>query len=138
MRKLVAAAVLLGALVAPSAQAVRLPKPSLPPGWSHAQVNVVIRRVPHTLTYDRGRVAAVTPTSVTIREKDGSMWTIPVDASTIIRVAGKPATIDQVRRLEQATTVRVDGGPAATLTVTIPPGVAAQIARQGASGATTG
>ncbi len=134
MRKLFTVAILLGALVVPFAQAVRLPKQGLPPGWSHAEVNVVIRRVPHTLSYDRGRVVSTTSSSVTIRERDGSLWTIPVASTTVIRIAGRPATIDQVKRLEQATTVRIDGGPAATLTVQIPAGLAKAIARQGAAG----
>jgi len=138
VRTLLATAVAAAALIAPTAQAVRLPRPSLPPGWSHAQVNIVIKRVPHTLTYDRGRVVAVTPTSVTVRERDGSLWTVPVTSSTVIKIDGQPSTIDQVRRLETATTVRIDGGPAATLTVQIPPGLAAIIARQANKGATTG
>jgi hypothetical protein len=136
VRYLITALVVFAALLVPSAQAVRLPKPVLPPGWSHAEVNVVIRRVPHTLTYDRGRVAAVSATSVTLRERDGSLWTIPVTTSTIVRIAGQPSAITQVRRLETATTVRVDGGPAATVTVQIPPGLAAVIARQANKGTT--
>ena len=32
---------------------------SLPPGWSHVQVNVVIKHQAHTVSYDRGRVQAV-------------------------------------------------------------------------------
>ena len=32
---------------------------SLPPGWSHVQVNVVIGHQPHTVAYDRGRVQSV-------------------------------------------------------------------------------
>lgn len=136
MRYLISSAFVLGALLVPSAQAIRLPKPSLPPGWSHAEVNVVIRRVPHTLTYDRGRVAAVGPSSLTLRERDGSLWTIPVTSSTVVRIAGQPASIADVRRLEQATSVRVDGGPAAAVTVQVPPGLAAAIARQANKGTT--
>jgi hypothetical protein len=138
VRTLLVAALASAALLAPSAQAIRLPRPSLPPGWSHAEVNVVIKRVPHTLTYDRGRVAAVTPSSVTLRERDGSLWTIPVTATTIVKIDGQPSSIAQVRRLETASTVRIDGGAAAALTVQIPPGLAAAIARQARKGATTG
>ncbi len=115
-----------------------MPRPSLPPGWSHAEVNVVIKKVPHTLTYDRGRVAAVTASSVTLRERDGSLWTIPVTAATVVRIAGQPSSLAQVRRFETATAVRIDGGPAATLTVQIPPGLAAIAARLARKGATTG
>lgn len=110
--------------VAAGAQAA----PGLPPGWSHAQINVTINGAPHTLVYDRGRIIAVGPSSVTLRERDGSVWTIDVSASTQITIDGQPGSLPQVRRLETATTMSIDGGPATKLTVQIPPGVAAAIA----------
>jgi hypothetical protein len=109
------------------------PTAGLPPGWSHATVNVVIRRQVHTLVYDRGRVIAVTPTSLTLRESDGTMPTIAVAPNAKIVIAGRPATLAQVRRLEIATTMSIDGAPATTVRVRIPPAVAAALAR--ASGA---
>jgi hypothetical protein len=123
VRILVATAV--SALVlASTASAIKLPpSPDLPAGWSHASVNIIIRRVPHTLTYDRGRVVAVNATSLTLREPDGSVVTIGIDGNTIVRIQGQRSSIDQVRRLEQATTVTVDGGAAALVTVRIPPGL---------------
>lgn len=102
--------------------------PSLPPGWSHAEINVTINGAPHTLIYDRGRIIAVSAASITLRERDGSVWVIGVSSSTQITIDGQPATISQVRRLENATTLRVDGGDATTVTVTIPPALAAAIA----------
>jgi hypothetical protein len=113
---------LAASVLAGGAGAIRLPPPpNLPAGWSHATVNVVIRRVPHTFTYDHGRVAAVSSTSLTLREPDGSIVTIAVDSNTRVKIGGRPATIDQVRRLEMATTVTVDGGAAALVQVRIPP-----------------
>jgi hypothetical protein len=133
----VAALVAVGALLAgSSAQAIRLPKPNLPPGWSHAEVNVVIRHVPHTLTYDRGRVTAVSTSSLTVRERDGSLVTVPVSAATIVKISGRRSSISQVGKLETATTVRVDGGPAALVTVQVPPRVAARLARLARRGST--
>jgi hypothetical protein len=115
-----AASVLTG-----GAAAIRLPPPpNLPAGWSHATVNVVVRRVPHTFTYDHGRVVAVSSTSLTLREPDGSSVTIAVDSNTRVKIEGRPATIDQVRRLEMATTVTVDGGAAALVQVRIPAALA--------------
>ena len=35
------------------------PLAGLPAGWSHATVNVLIKRQPHTLIYDRGRVVGL-------------------------------------------------------------------------------
>jgi hypothetical protein len=116
-----AVSILVAATLAGGASALKLPPPpSLPAGWSHASINVVVRHVPHTFTYDHGRVAAVSPTSLTLREPDGSIVTIGIDASTIVRIAGRQATIDQVRRLETATTVTVDGGPAALVKIQAP------------------
>ena len=101
-----------------STNPLRLPSPpNLPAGWSHASVNVVVRGVPHTFTYDHGRVASVGPTSLTLREPDGSVVTIAIDSSTVVRIAGRPASVAQVRRLDMATTVTVDGGPAALVKV---------------------
>jgi len=118
---LVAAASVLawGALTA-SANAIKLPPPpNLPAGWSHATVNVVIQRVPHTFTYDHGRVVAVSPTQLTLREPDESVVTIGLDSSTVVRIAGRLASADQIRRLETATTVTVDGGNAALVKIPI-------------------
>ncbi len=120
----------LAALVLASG-AGALPAPNLPPGWSHAVINVVIKRQPHTLTYDRGTVQAVTPTSLSLRERDGTVVNVAVSPATKVTIAGKPATIAQVRRFEVATTVSIDGGPAATVKVRIPAGLGALVGRAG-------
>jgi hypothetical protein len=129
---LIAALALAAALAsAASAQAVRLAGvPNLPPGWSHAEINVVIRRQPHTLIYDRGRVQSVTGSSLTLRERDGNAVTVAVGSSTKVVIAGRPATLAQIRPREVATTVSLDGGPAMSVFVRIPPAVAAALARQ--------
>jgi hypothetical protein len=136
MRKLVIPCVAAAALVlAAAVSAAQIPRtPRLPAGWSHAAINVVIRRQPHTLTYDRGRVQTVTASSLTIREQDGSVWTIDVAPNANITIDGRPASLSQVRRLEIAVTVEVDGGAAVSVKVTIPPALAAQIARQSRRG----
>jgi len=140
-RILISGIVSVGALaLVGAAGAIKIPRPSLPAGWSHAEINVVIKHQPHTLIYDRGRVVAVTASSLVLRERDGSVVTIAVSAASQIRIAGQPGVLSQIRRLEIATTVGVDGGPAALVTVQIPPRVAAAIARQqaraGAAGST--
>ena len=130
MRKLTAVGLplVLATMLAGTADGMRLPPPpTLPAGWSHAQINVVVRRVPHTLTYDHGRITAVSPTSLTLREPDGSVVTIALDSSTRVLIDGSTGSIAQVRRLEIATTVSVDGGPAARVNVRIPPGLAAML-----------
>jgi hypothetical protein len=86
-----------------------------PAGWSHAEINVTQNGVSHTLIYDRGRVQSVSSTAVVLKELDGSVVSVPVSATTDVRVNGSPATLAQVRRRYQATTLRVDGGAATQL-----------------------
>jgi hypothetical protein len=122
---LIPALLIVGALAA-GASATNLPGVgTLPPGWSHVSVNVVIKRQAHTLTYDRGRVVSVSPTALVLREADGTMWTIAVTPATQVKIQGRPASIAEIRRLEIATTVTEDGGPAIKVDVQIPPGLAA-------------
>jgi hypothetical protein len=104
--------------------------PRLPAGWTHISINVIIHKVPHTLVYDRGRVIAVTASSLTLRESDGSVWVINVSPTAELTIDGEPAALAQVRRLETATTLSIDGGPATKVTVRIPLGLAARIARE--------
>jgi hypothetical protein len=136
MRKLALIGVVVAALAAAgSAQAIKLSKlPPMPPGSWHATINVVINRQPHTLVYDRGQVTAVTPTSYTVKERDGSMVTINVAPTTKITIQGQPSSVSQMRPLEQATSVSIDGGPAARVTVKIPPAVAALWRREAGRG----
>lgn len=135
MRKAgIAVTVLFVALVLAASAAALGPRASLPPGWSHAEINVVIKGQPHTLTYDRGRITSVGPSSLTLRERDGSIVTINVSSATKITISGQPGSLAQVRPREQATSVSIDGGPAATLAIQIPPVVAAILARQSGQG----
>jgi hypothetical protein len=128
-----AAAATAAALAGPASAAGGLfgPVSGLPTGWSHAQINVVIRKQPHTLTYDRGRVVSVTSTQLTLRERDASMAQITLSPMTTITIDGRRATPAQIRPTETAVTVSVDGGPASAVRVTIPPRVAARLARRG-------
>src|ERR1700730_2790891 len=100
------------ALAAAGAAAAILRAPNLPAGWSHAEINVVVRHQPHTLTYDRGRVQLVTASSLTLKERDGTVWTINVAPTATITIDGSPAQLSQVRPRETATTVAVAGGRA--------------------------
>jgi hypothetical protein len=121
MRKLLvlaASSIAFGSAVLAAAAAIKVPPaPKLPAGWSRAQINVVIKRVPHTITYDHGRITTVSPTSLTLKEPDGSVVTIVVNTSTKVTIDGRPASIAQVKRSETATVASVDGGPAAQATV---------------------
>ena len=94
------------------------PFPHLAGAWSHAEINIKIKREPHTLILDRGRVAAVSPTSLTLREQDGSMVQIGLSSSTQVTVNGQPGQLSNIRRFANAVTQRIDGGPATQVRVT--------------------
>jgi hypothetical protein len=92
--------------------------PRIPGTWSHAEINVTIKKVPHTLIVDRGKVAEITTTQVTLREGAGVMVTIPLTGQTIVTLDGEPATVSHLRRRMTATTLRVDGGAAVRVRAT--------------------
>jgi hypothetical protein len=86
--------------------------PQIPGTWSHAEINVKIKKVPHTLIVDRGKIIEITTTQVTLREQDGSTRVIPVSDQTIVTIDGRRAAISDLRRRMTATTLQVDGGAA--------------------------
>jgi hypothetical protein len=86
--------------------------PRIPGTWSHAEINVTIKKVPHTLIVDRGKITEITTTQVTVREGAGVNQPIPLNAQTMVTLDGKPATISSLRRKMTVTTLRVDGGAA--------------------------
>ena len=72
----------------------------------------MIKKVPHTLIVDRGKITEITTTQLTLRERDGSTAVIPLSAQTIVMIDNARATIYNLRRRMTATTLRVDGGAA--------------------------
>ena len=86
--------------------------PRIPGTWSHAEINVTIRKVPHTLIVDRGRIVEITTTQLTLRESAGVTQVIPLTDQTLVTIDNAPATISDLRRRMTATTLRVDGGAA--------------------------
>ncbi len=102
----------------------------MPAGWTHAEINYSVARVPHTLILDRGLVAAVSSTSLTLREQDGSTVQIALSSTTQVTVDGQPGQLSDIRRFEIAITQRVDGGPATQVRVHVPPRLAGQTTRR--------
>jgi hypothetical protein len=88
------------------------PFPNLPGAWSHAEINVTIKGVPHTLIVDRGRIVQISVVQLTLLERDGSIVVVPLDDSTLVTVNGKPATVLDLHRRMLVQTLRIDGGPA--------------------------
>jgi hypothetical protein len=121
-------------LLAGGALAATSPIASLPPGWSHADINVGKGPRAHTLTFDRGRVIVVGPSSLTLREPDGTVMTIPVASNAVVHVNGQLGTFQQIVRGAFAMTMRIDGAPATQVRATIPP----RLLRPATSGSTSG
>jgi hypothetical protein len=86
--------------------------PQIPGTWSHAEINVKIKKVPHTLIVDRGKITEITTTQVTLREQDGSIVVVPLTGQTIVTIDNRHAAISDLRRRMTITTLRVDGGAA--------------------------
>jgi hypothetical protein len=99
----------------------------MPAGWTHAEINFSINRVPHTLVLDRGRVTAASSTSLTLLEQDGSSVDVALASTTQVNVDGRPGQLSDIRRGVTAVTQRIDGGAARSVKVHVPP----RLARRG-------
>jgi hypothetical protein len=78
-----------------------------------------------TVVYDRGKVTAVGPGTLTLKEPDGSMVMISVAAKATVRLNGRASPLSQIQPGDLATTMEIDGAPATQVDVTaaapIPP-----------------
>jgi hypothetical protein len=92
--------------------------PKIPGTWSHAEINVTIKKYPHTLIVDRGKITEITTTQLTVREGAGVTVPIPLNTQTIVTLDGRPATISSLRRKMTVTALRVDGGAAVRVRAT--------------------
>ena len=96
------------------------PFPQLGGTWSHAEINVSIKRQPHTLIIDRGLVVQSSPTELTLRESDGTTVVVPVGPKT--KFTGPHIRARMVRHgLYYAMTMRIDGGDAVRVRVSFRP-----------------
>ena len=76
---------------------------------------------PPAAAHDHARsrqIIQVSTTQLTLREPDGTQPVIPLTPQTLVVILGQPATILDLRRKEQAMTMRIDGGPAVRIRVT--------------------
>ena len=85
------------------------------PRFARSEVVVVAGGVPHAIRFDRGRVTAVSSSTVTLLERDGTFVTIPISPSAAVRVNGRPAALANVRRGSIALAVRDGDRPAESL-----------------------
>jgi hypothetical protein len=86
--------------------------PHIAGNWSHAELNVTIAGVPHTLILDRGKIRSVRATSLKLVRRDGTSETIQLASSTSITLDGTPAAAVELQRGMSVQTMRIDGGPA--------------------------
>lgn len=85
--------------------------------WSHVEINLKIRRVPHTVILDRGRIIQAAATSITLREL-GNPAVIPLSSQTLVVIDGLPATPSDLRRKMTVVAMRIDGGAAVRVRAT--------------------
>lgn len=69
----------------------------------------------HDTRIDRGKVRAVTATSVTLLEKDGTLVTVPVAPEAIIHVNARAVPLIRLRKGMTVTVFRTDDAPASTV-----------------------
>ncbi|HWJ32916.1 MAG TPA: hypothetical protein VNR59_11295 [Gaiellaceae bacterium] len=90
------------------------PFPQLSGNWTHVEMNVTIKRAAHTLILDRGRIVQISPSQLTVHERDGTTVVIPLSAQTIVTQgnADHSATFTTIRKGRNAMVMRIDGGAA--------------------------
>jgi hypothetical protein len=107
------AAMARGGPRAPARGGPRVPAfPSLPGQWSHAEINVTIKRVQHTLILDQGRIKKASGTEITLVEPDGTPAVIALSPQTIVQVKGRRRSVFVLRRQMLVQTMRIDDGAA--------------------------
>ncbi len=94
------------------------PIPPIPGKWSHAEINVKIKGVPHTLILDHGRITQVSTTQLTLLEPTGDIAQIPLSPSTLITFRGFGLHPVVMRRGLWAVAMRIDDGAAVRVRVT--------------------
>ena len=95
------------------------PIPRVSGQWSEVSINVTIRRVPHTVILDRGRIIQVAATQITLRESfPRSTVVVPLSPQTLVVIDGLPATPGDLRRKMSVVTMRIDGGAAVRVRAT--------------------
>ena len=93
--------------------------PRIPGTWSHAEINVTIKKQLHTLILDRGRITQANATQLTLLESGGVPVTVQLSPDTIIMFRGFRVTPFSLRRGLFAETMRIDGGAAVRVRVTL-------------------
>lgn len=90
----------------------------LGPKMVRAEIFVMDGGVQHDYRLDQGRVRGVGPSSLSLRERDGTTVNVTVAVGAQVRINGKPATLSAVKRGMYAVTIRDGSAPADRVIVT--------------------
>ena len=101
------------------AGAVDVLRPYLGGGFVRAEIVTRGGGVLHDYRVDRGRVRQVRPGSLTLRELDGTVVTVPIADGADVRLGGRTVTLAQLRRGMQAITIRDGDVPAQRVVATL-------------------
>ena len=82
------------------------------PKMVRAEVVVKDGGVVHDFRIDRGRIRAISGSSLMLAERDGTLVTVAVSPSAAITINGSPSSLGGLRRRMQATTIRDGSAPA--------------------------
>jgi hypothetical protein len=90
------------------------PFPRVAGNWTHVDINVTIKRTPHTISLDRGRITQVSASQLTLRERDRSIVVVPLSDQTIFQIGNgnRLGSLADLRKGRNVMTMRIDGGPA--------------------------
>ena len=72
----------------------------------------------HDYRVDRGKIRAVTPSSLTLLEKDGTIVAVPVASTANVTLGGAMVPLTRLKRGFMATTVRDGAASASTVVAT--------------------
>jgi hypothetical protein len=125
MRRLVATLAALSLLAFAGAASGRRgappPLPDVPGNWSHVEMNVTIKKAPHTLILDKGRITQASSSQLQLRRADGTPVAIPLSSDTIIKFGRFTVGPSALKKGEYAVTMVVDGGAAVRVKVSLRP-----------------
>jgi hypothetical protein len=93
-------------------------RPLLGPGFVRAEIVTRAGGAIHDYRADRGRIRQIRPGEVTLRELDGTIVAIPVAAGAQVRLDGRAASYQQLRRGMQAVVIRDGDAPAIRVVAT--------------------
>jgi hypothetical protein len=82
------------------------------PRMVRAEIVVKDAGVLHDFRVDRGRIRAISGSTLTLAERDGTVVSVPVSPSAQVTINGIPSSFSALRRRMTATAIRDNGAPA--------------------------